>query len=629
MISSSALSSRRFVTNSLLAALTLLSSCHCDVKWGTSGDRADGEGSEGDSKGSWSNRRSPPGLYEVDLSRGLRVEEGSWFQAPSKAGLTDWVETMRRLSRREAPKGVFVRLGGGTFSLARAVEAGDLLAAWRKSGVPVFCHADEYNSATLAFAATACEKTWLSEAGGVETPVIAAETVHAKDLLDKLSVDAEILQVGKYKGANESVMRSELSPEARESLQQALGGVRDSLRASITAGRMPAAFKTDLLESGMYSATKAKSLGFVDELGSPDEARKALRERTGLETLKKVFGSSARDGFGQLLAEFFSSSWEPEDDTPVVVVMDLNGPIGLSGRGIAARPLIRKLQKLATYDAVKGIVIRMDSPGGSALASDLVWKELYALREKKHVVVSVGGMAASGGYYIASAADRIYADSSSIVGSIGVVGGKMSFGRALGAIGVQSSTVTATGDASTAQRATLHSAFHPWDAASRAQVQETMEAVYQLFLRRIAAGRSLGEAEVATFAEGRLFAGDQAKKLRMVDELGGLADAIAATVKETGVAERSVHFLTDVQGLDALFDDQDADAEGAGPAELLRKAVSQAAMAQILAATFPNLLTEGRDMGAGIAAAEAALVSWSPMLSEGKAVALPMLVVLP
>jgi protease-4 len=182
---------------------------------------------------------------------------------------------------------------------------------------------------------------------------------------------------------------------------------------------------------------------------------------------------------------------------------------------------------LAKDDSVKAVVLRIDSPGGSALASDLLWKQLRLLRDKKPLVVSVGDMAASGGYYMACAANEIIAERTSIVGSIGVFGGKLTFDEGLAEVGVNAVTFPASDAPGAAARAAYLSPFVPWDDATRQRVRDSMKSVYDLFLERVALGRSMEVPKVHEIAQGKIWSGAQGKKNGLVDRLGGLELAIA------------------------------------------------------------------------------------------------------
>lgn len=239
--------------------------------------------------------------------------------------------------------------------------------------------------------------------------------------------------------------------------------------------------------------------------------------------------------------------------------MDGGGLVGGTD-GIVARRLLKTLTRLEGDEDVKAIVLRIDSPGGSALASDLLWHALMRLRAKKALVVSIGDMAASGGYYLASSGSLIFASDTSIVGSIGVVGGKIAADRALERIGIHAETFAAKpGDPGAAPRAAYESLLLPWDDATRARVLDTMTRIYALFLERVAEGRRIPLDQVASSAEGRIFSGRDGKARGLVDELGGLTEAIAkardlaglGADARVGVADEPAGLLRAMEGDEA------------------------------------------------------------------------------
>ena len=252
-----------------------------------------------------------------------------------------------------------------------------------------------------------------------------------------------------------------------------------------------------------------------------------------------------------------------------------NGIVGDSG-GIVERRLIRTLTRLEHDDDVKAVVLRIDSPGGSALASDLLWHELMAIRRKKTLVVSIGDMAASGGYYLASSGEVVFADPTSIVGSIGVVGGKISGDRALERIGVHSETFPGkTGDPDAVARAGSESVLVPWDAATRDRFLQTMTGIYSLFLSRVSEGRKIPVEKVAASAEGRIFGGRDGKERGLVDEIGGLAEAIVRARSMAGLpADARVEAAGEPGGLLRTLTDDEA--QGQAHASALAALMSRA-----------------------------------------------------
>jgi protease-4 len=478
--------------------------------------------------------RSGPSIAIVDLTEGVPEQSSSgWLGLSARATtLQDLAEYVEGLHRDKDLRGILVRLGTARIGLARAREVGAMLAAIDPK-LPVWCHADDYDNATLYVASLGCRRVWTPPAGGVDAVGLAAQTLYFHKLLaDELGLDVDFLQVGKFKGAEEPFTRDGPSPEARASLEATLSDLRLRWLAGIRAGR-PSAGES-VPEDGPYSAEQSKTLGLVDDVGYFDEARDALERATGAIRSEIQLGPGAVGGGGGDLADAVRIVIGESFGSAPVMLVRATGAITLEGGGISGdsggiveRKLARLLSRLENDDEVKAVVLRIDSPGGSALASDLLWHQLMALRARKPLVVSVGDMAASGGYYMASTGAAIFADETSIVGSIGVVGGKIAANRALEKIGIHAQTFPAkAGDARAEARAAYESLLLPWDDATRERVLETMEGVYQLFLTRVSEGRGIPVERVAASAEGRIFSGHDARERGLVDVIGGLREAV-------------------------------------------------------------------------------------------------------
>jgi protease-4 len=511
-------------------------------------------------------RRSGPTVAVLDLSDGVPDEAPTGLLGlPSKAAtFAELVREVERLRHDEDVKGVLVRLGTTRIGLARSEEIGGLLASLG-ARMPVWCHADDLSNATEYLVARSCKRVWLSPAASVDTVGLAAQSIYFHKLLaEELGLDVDFLQVGKFKGAEEPFTRDGPSPEARASLEATLSDMRLVWLDGIHTGRPAVA--DGVAEDGPYSARAAKERALVDDIGYLDEAREALEKDCGAVRATVRLGGGATSGGGDDLSDILRAiAGESLGSAPVALVR-ANGAISMEGgggflsegSGIVERRLVRTLARLAKDDDVKAVVLRIDSPGGSALASDLLWHELMKIRSKKPLVVSVGGMAASGGYYLASAGNAVYAEDASIVGSIGVVGGKIAADHALARIGVHAETIPARiGDPAAAARAAYESLFTPWDDATRARLLETMEGIYDLFLARVAEGRNIPVERVAASAEGRIFSGRDGKARGLVDEIGGLADALSRARVLAGLeADARVSVVGEGGGLlDALAED--------------------------------------------------------------------------
>ncbi len=520
--------------------------------------------------------RAGPAIAVLDLSDGVPEQARSGLLGLSSKGpsFDDLVHEVERLGRDKDLRGILVRLGTARIGLARAQEIGTMLGTLAVK-VPVWCHADDLSNGTLYLAARACKRIWLSPATGVDAVGLAAQTMYFHKLLaDELGLDIDFLQVGKYKGAEEPFTRDGPSPEARASLQSTLSDMRTVWLDGLRQARPAVAEATP--EDGPYSARTAKELGLLDDVGYFDEAREALEKDASAVRAEVKLGGGATAGGGDELSDVLRAiAGESLGSAPIALVradgaisMEGGGGLLSEGGGIVERRMVRTLTRLEHDDDVKAVVLRIDSPGGSALASDLLWHELMRIRAKKPVVVSIGSMAASGGYYLASTGSVIFADDTSIVGSIGVVGGKVAANKALAKLGVHAETIAAKGDdPRAAARAAYESFLMPWDDPTRERVLSTMTAIYELFLARVAEGRNIPVERVAASAEGRIFSGREGKTRGLVDELGGLTEAIARARTLAGLAvDARVNAVGESSGLlDALAEEAPESRAGAMP----------------------------------------------------------------
>jgi protease-4 len=507
-------------------ALSLLVAC-------TPRPRAIPGGPEAPAKPGASEKR----VLEIDLSSGApEALAGGLFQMPASRTYTGLVRSLERGLAADTTAAVLVRLGAQSFELAQAEELGGLLARFVSKGVPVVCHADALNNATAGLVLRGCSKRWLVAAGEAETVGIAAQVVYLKGLFDKLKIQADFLHVGRFKSGPEPLTHEGPSQEAREALESCLGSVRGGWLALASSAPQGA---RDALERGPWSPAEAKTQGLVHELGYESDARSDAEKLAKTSAREVVFGPQAGkpSGFdvGEIL-RVIAGSGEGGNE-PHVAVVPAEGAIAtesggpFASGGISSRAMLKTLRKLAKNPAVKAVVIRIDSPGGSPLASDLIWHELMELRKHKPVVASVGGMAASGGYYIVAGTQRIFAEPTSIVGSIGVFGGKIVFGPALEEVGVNAVSFPASQAPGAAARATYLSPFEPWDEASRERMRAVMQGIYDLFIQRVAEGRKMPAEKVLASAEGRIWSATQGLERGLVDEIGGLHQAIEAARK--------------------------------------------------------------------------------------------------
>ncbi|APR99788.1 S49 family peptidase [Pajaroellobacter abortibovis] len=482
--------------------------------------------------------RSTKGIIaQVDLTAGIPEQGGGspWALSPSRISFDAFVKRMEEVFARSDVRGVYVNFGDAQFGFARALEVGTLLGQIRKNHVPVVCYAEELTNATMMAAAEGCTQIYVSPAGTVGTVGIGAQVVYMRRLLsDQLHLSVDILQVGKFKGAEEPLTRDGPSEEAQATLRSTLTDIRVQWLDRIQRGR--SSEKTvAAAEDGPYAPDKAMELGLIDAVGYKQQAQEAIQKLAGVTRMEPCFGTDRNDNrfdWG-ILVQMLTNNKGLSLSAPVALVravgnISMGETNGLSTGGISEKELSRVLARLEQDDAVKAVVLRVDSPGGSALASDLLWNQMMRLRRKKVLVASIGDMAASGGYYLASAAQWIYASPTSIVGSIGVVGGKIGIGKALEHLGIHTETFVPYGVSLQAiNRSVYMSPLVEWDDATRMRILEGFVATYTLFVHRVATGRELPPAKIQEVAEGRIFGGREGKEKGLVDELGGLREAIA------------------------------------------------------------------------------------------------------
>lgn len=488
-------------------------------------------------------------VAEFDLSGGVPESvSGGLFKPPASRTFVALARAVERIENDADVGGAFVRLSGANLDWAQTEELGALFAKLKKKGKPVVCHAHVLSNSTAAFTLRACSRTWLSPAGEAATVGIAAQIMYMRGLFDKLHVGVDFLHVGKFKSGVEPFTREGPSEPARESLTETLRAIREGWLDQVNQAGKPESVRI-ALEQGPWSPEAAKQQGLIDAVGFESEALVEAKKLAKADKVTSTYGGSGNKGEGgpsiAELVRVIAGSNDSTTTSPHLAILPAAGSIAmesggaLESGGITARAISKTIRRIKNDDSIKAVVLRIDSPGGSALASDLIWHELRELKKKKPLVVSVGGMAASGGYYMSVAADKIFAEPTSIVGSIGVFGGKIVLGPALEQFGVHTETFPASPDPGAAARASAESPFTTWDDATREKVRDGMQSVYDLFVSRVAEGRKLPRERVEEIAQGRIWSGKQGFDRGLVDQLGGVTDAIRQARKMAGLGEDS------------------------------------------------------------------------------------------
>lgn len=484
-------------------------------------------------------------VAHIDLSQPLSERPADFSLFGDETQLTHYslLKRLQEAARDKSLAGVLLTVRSETLSLAQAQEVRDALIAIGKAGKKTFVYADSYSSATY-IVATGASQICLLPGGEIEMPGVAVETLFAKGLLDKLGIQADFIQIGDYKGAAESMTRTSASPELKGEMNGLVEGLYGQLIEGICVRRGVSEKQArQLIDQALIPADAAKEAGLVDQVVDIDGMRALMAESTG-KTVDVVanYGKDQREeidlsnpfAFLQMISRKPTVSDEPAVGLVYVDGMIVEGDGGSSvlGGSVASDGAIRKAMRLAARDPdIKAIVIRIDSPGGSALASEAAWQAIRRVAKEKPVIISVGHMAASGGYYIACAGDRIFADPSAIVGSIGVVGGKLAMGGLYEKLGLTTETF------SRGANADLFGSAQPFTDNQRVMVKNLMKQTYSQFKDRILTTRREKIADIEEVAQGRIFIAANALKLGLVDELGGLEKALAYAASKGGLGE--------------------------------------------------------------------------------------------
>ena len=432
-------------------------------------------------------------------------------------------------------RGVLLKLDAVELSMAQLEELRGLVKKARREGKVVAAWLGGSTSNGSYLLASACDKVYLHPAAGLDLVGISAEVQYFKGAMDLVGVGAQYAQRSEYKSGPEPFTRTGASPAAAEEMGVLVDDLYAVLITGIAEGRGRSPEETKaLVDGGPYSAREALANGLVDGLYYPDELG---------EDLDGVFPEDYHlvSEYGREVDE---SGWKPQRAVAVVVVDGTiadgrSSPGGLlSGPATGSESVVESLDEAAESSAIKAVVLRVDSPGGSAFASDDIWRAVERVKQTgKPVVVSMGGYAASGGYYVAAGADSIWAEPSTITGSIGVYGGKYNGEGLFGKLGINTE-ITARG-----RNASMFSLSRPMDDIEYAALDRLIGETYDQFKERVAAGRGLEPAEVEAAARGRVWSGTRAKEQRLVDNHGGFFEALDDARLRAGMDPKAPYTL--------------------------------------------------------------------------------------
>ena len=465
--------------------------------------------------------RVPPNLAENvrddlvgQLMFGRRDTVGSVINSLRKAKVDDRVEAVVLIPPLQAG------LWGKVQEIRNAV------LDFKESGKPIVAYL-EYGSGQQYYLATAADEIFMTPTSSLDLIGVASYDLFLRGALDKAGVHPDMLHAGDFKTASNLYTETTYTAEHREMSESLNRDLYDQLVSGIAEGRsLSEADVRRSIDEGPFLPDEAVAKGLIDGLLYEDQ----LGERLPLSDGARSDLSFAE--YQQLDATSLGLNSGPQ-----VAVIYAVGTINFGASGIdvagsevvGSEAMVRAIRAARDDQSIRAIVVRIDSPGGAAIASDIIWRELDLARREKPVIASMSDVAASGGYYIAAPADAVVAQPGTITGSIGVVAGKLAYGDTLEKFGVNVGTVT------DGEMAGMNSPFAPYSDETRARVQEQVDAVYETFLKRVSDGRGMLIDDVHAIAQGRVWTGRQAKALGLVDELGGMREAVAVAKERAGI----------------------------------------------------------------------------------------------
>ncbi len=513
---------------------------------------------------------TPPVVAHFHLSGALRespVADPFGLMAGELTSLKDLVRRMDRAGADSKVKAVILTFGGMQFGLGQLEEVRGAIERVKTAGKKVYVYAEAMDTRTYALL---CAGNRLSVApqSSLWLTGIYGQSVHVKGLLDKIGVQADYLHMGDYKSAAEMLTRTEPSAAAEENLNWILDGFYGSLVDMIakSRGKKPEEIR-DLIDHGPYLADQALQKGLIDAVEPREEFLTYVREELGGQmAVSNRYGREERAAINltsplaifSLLSEMFKTSTASQKDAVALIYVE--GPIlpghsqpSLFGAFNAAfsGDIQKALEKAAEIDSVKAIVMRVDSPGGSAEASEVILNTARRVGTKKPLIVSMGDVAGSGGYYVSCGADAIFADESTITASIGVVGGKLVTTDMWGKLGVNWVGYKRGANAD------LLSSARPFSDSQRQVIHNYMQQVYETFKGHVVKGRGDKlRKPIDEIAGGRVFTGKQALDLGLVDQIGGLQQAIDYAAAKVSLKDYEIRVLPEPKDFFTLLMDQ-------------------------------------------------------------------------
>ncbi|MBI5540252.1 MAG: signal peptide peptidase SppA [Bacteroidia bacterium] len=449
------------------------------------------------------------------------------FEPSTNLGLNDILKNIRKAKEDSNIKGIFLDIPNLDAGIATIEEIRTALLKFRESGKFIIAYNDMYTQGSY-YLCTVANKVYLNPQGSVEFKGLSSEVMFFKGALEKLGVEPEVIRHGKFKSAVEPFILDKMSPENREQTLTYIGSMWNFILQGISEQRKISVDSLNLYADSMLvtNAQSCVDLKLVDGLKYYDEIIDILKESSKIEKNKDL----------ELVA-MNSYKKVPGNHIPGkknrIAIIYANGEIGMGksdDESIGSEGLSETIRKARKDTTIKAVVFRINSPGGSALASDVIWREVVLLKKAKPVIVSMGDVAASGGYYIACPADVIVADHTTITGSIGVFGLLWNGQKLLNdKLGITIDEVNTNANSS------IGSMVRKMKPGERAVIQKSVEEIYDVFIGHVADGRKMDKANVDSIGQGRVWSGVNAKEIGLIDEFGGIEKAIDIAKAKAGI----------------------------------------------------------------------------------------------
>lgn len=470
-------------------------------------------------------------VIELDMSA-ISLDYAGKFKDPfisminkeKGIGFIDVLSAIENAKEDEKIKGISIINSSTALGLAQSKALRDKLEEFKSSGKFVVSYAD-YFMQNEYYINSVADTIFLNPIGQMDFKGLASEVMFFKDFQEKSGIKMEVIRHGKYKSAVEPFLANEISEENREQIHSLLNSVWSSIINDISKSRSISVEELNRIATELDARTPELAIKnkLVDKIAYEDEYHNGIRKALGVEVDKDYKKISIKD-----YTQTVSGTPQKGAAKDRIAVIYAQGEI-TGGEGnvnyIGEGSMRRSLQEARKNKNVKAIVLRIDSPGGSALTSELIWREIELTKKVKPIVVSMGNLAASGGYYIACGANKIIAEPTTITGSIGVFGALPNFSQLSKRMGINTSLVT------THENAANYSVFQPLDSKFTELVTESIENIYSTFVNRVATGRNMTIEQVDAVAQGRVWTGAEALENGLVDQLGGLEIALEEAAK--------------------------------------------------------------------------------------------------